>query len=233
MSRASKEKCVKPSAIVFDVNETLSDMSPMGRRFVDVGEPAYLAKQWFSSLLRDGFALTAAGDNVSFAAIGAESLRGLFTGAELNRDLEAAVEHIMTGFSALGLQPDVVDGVEALRAAGYRLATLTNGSTKVAEKLFTDAGIRDSFELLLSVEDAPEWKPGKASYEYAATALGTSPEQILLVAVHPWDIHGASRAGLATAWINRTGGPYPNYFQAPDHTVSALPGLVVALNGRS
>jgi 2-haloacid dehalogenase len=223
---------MKPSVIVFDVNETLSDMSPMGRRFVEVGAPAYLAKQWFSNLLRDGFALTAAGDNVSFAAIGAEALRGLFTGAELNRDLEPAVEHIMTGFTALGLHPDVVDGVKALHAAGYRLATLTNGSTKVAEKLFTDAGIRDSFELLLSVEDAPEWKPGKASYEYAATALGTSPEQILLVAVHPWDIHGASRAGLATAWINRTGGPYPNYFQSADHNVSALPGLVAALDGR-
>jgi 2-haloacid dehalogenase len=224
---------MKPSVLVFDVNETLSDMSTMGQRFVEVGAPAYLAKLWFATLLRDGFALTAAGDNVAFAAIGAEALPGLFTGTELNRDLEAAVEHIMKGFSALGLHPDVVDGVKALHAAGYRLATLTNGSTEVAEKLFNGAGIRDSFELLLSVEDARAWKPGKASYEYAAAALGTSPEQMLLAAVHPWDIHGASRAGLATAWINRRGAPYPTYFQAPDHIVSVLPELVPALDGRT
>jgi len=31
-------------------------------------------------------------------------------------------------------------------------------------------------------------------------------EQMLLVTVHPWDIHGAARAGLSTAWINRAGG---------------------------
>lgn len=220
---------MKPLAIVFDVNETLSDMSPMGQRFVEVGAPAYLAKLWFSNLLRDGFALTAAGSKGTFAGIGAEALRGLLGGIPLNRDREPAVQHVMTGFTGLGLHPDVIPGVQALNDAGYRLATLTNGSARVADQLFTDAGIRDHFELLLSVEDAPAWKPAKTSYDHAATALGTTPEQMLMVAVHPWDIDGASRAGFATAWINRTGSPYPDYFEAPDHTVSALPELVPAL----
>lgn len=224
---------MKPSVIVFDVNETLSNMSPMGQCFVDVGAPAHLAKLWFATLLRDGFALTAAGDHGTFARIGAEALRFLFTGMELNRDTESAVQHVMAGFSGLGLHPDVASGIKSLHGAGHRLVTLTNGSTQVAEKLFTDAGIRNSFDLLLSVEDAPLWKPGKASYEYAASACGTSPEQMLLVAVHPWDIHGASRAGLATAWINREGVPYPNYFQAPDHVFSALTDLLPALAGES
>jgi 2-haloacid dehalogenase len=220
---------MNPLAIVFDVNETLSDMSPMGQRFVEVGAPAYLAKLWFSNLLRDGFALTAAGSKGTFAGIGAETLRGLLGGIPLNRDLEPAVHHVMAGFSGLGLHPDVIPGVQALNDAGYRLSTLTNGSARVADQLFTDAGIRDHFELLLSVEDAPAWKPAKASYDYAISALGTTPEQTLLVAVHPWDIDGGSRAGFATAWINRTGSPYPNYFKAPDHIVSALPELVPAL----
>lgn len=220
---------MKPSIVVFDVNETLSDMSPLGQRFVEVGAPAYLAKLWFATLLRDGFALSAAEDNGNFASIGAEALRGLFAGMELNRGNEAAVEHVMAGLSDLVLHPDVTNGINALAGAGYRLATLTNGSTQVAEKLFTTAGIRDHFDLLLSVEDAPGWKPGKASYEYAASACGTTPEQMLLVAVHPWDIHGAARAGLSTAWINRRGGPYPDYFLAPDHTVSALDELAAAL----
>lgn len=219
------ESRLKPSVIVFDVNETLSDMSPMGQRFVEVGAPATLAKLWFATLLRDGFALTAAGDNGSFAAIGAEALRGLFTGADLNQDADSAVKHVMAGFSALGVHADVPDGVKALDAAGYRLVTLTNGSTQVAEKLFADAGIRDRFERLLSVEDAPAWKPGKASYEYAASVCGATPDQMLLVAVHPWDTHGAARAGLTTAWINRDGATYPGYFQAPDYTITALPEL--------
>ncbi|TLM72979.1 haloacid dehalogenase type II [Pseudarthrobacter sp. NamB4] len=204
-------------------------MSPMAQRFVEVGAPGHLAKLWFATLLRDGFALTAAGDNQTFATIGAEALRCLFTGQDLDRDTESAVQHVLAGFSRLGLHDDVAEGVGALQSAGYRLTTLTNGSTQVAEQLFTDAGIRGSFELLLSVEDAPGWKPGQASYHYAAEACGATAEQMLLVAVHPWDIHGASRAGLATAWLNRSGGRYPNYFQAPDHTVSSLAELAPAL----
>ena len=219
----------QPSVVVFDVNETLSDMSPMADRFAETGAPASLAKLWFATLLRDGFALTAAGDNSAFAEIGAEALRGLLAGTDLNIEADAAVDHIMQGLASLGLHPDVPEGVVALKTAGYRLVTLTNGSTSVADKLFTDAGIRDQFDRLLSVEDAPAWKPARAAYDHAATACGTDPEQMLLVAVHPWDIHGAARAGLGTAWINRSGAPYPAYFTEPDYTVSALTDLAGAL----
>ncbi|MCB5292542.1 haloacid dehalogenase type II [Arthrobacter sp. SO3] len=218
-----------PSVIIFDVNETLSDMSPMGARFSEVGAPAELAKLWFATLLRDGFALTASGDNVPFAAIGTAVLRDLLAGVELNRAPDLAVEHIMDGMTGLEVHPDVPEGVRALSAAGFRLVTLSNGSAGIAEKLFSEAGIREEFELLLSVEDAPAWKPSRASYEYAATVCGTDPAGMLLVAVHPWDIHGAARAGLRTAWLNRTGGSYPEHFEAPEFTVSALTGLPEAL----
>ncbi|WP_426986102.1 haloacid dehalogenase type II [Pseudarthrobacter sp. Y6] len=218
-----------PSVIVFDVNETLSDMSPMGARFSEAGAPAELAKLWFTTLLRDGFALTASGENGSFARIGAEALRGLLSRVELNRDLDAAVEHIMEGMAGLGLHPDVPEGIRALSAAGFRLITLSNGPARIAGKLFTTAGIRDAFEMLLSVEDAPAWKPARASYEYAAAASGADPASMLLVAVHPWDIHGAASAGLRTAWLNRTGGSYPGYFEAPEFTVTVLTELPAVL----
>ncbi|MFB9651889.1 haloacid dehalogenase type II [Pseudarthrobacter oxydans] len=217
------------SVIVFDVNETLSDMSPMGERFSEVGAPAELAKLWFATLLRDGFALTASGDNGSFAAIGADVLRGLLTGVELNRPLDAAVEHVMGGMTGLGVHPDVPEGVRALAAAGFRLMTLSNGSARIAEKLCSEAGIREAFESLLSVEDAPAWKPVQGSYEYAAAASGAHPGGMLLVAVHPWDIHGAARAGLHTAWLNRVGGSYPGYFEAPEFIITALTELPAAL----
>ncbi|MDP9890592.1 hypothetical protein [Pseudarthrobacter enclensis] len=75
------------SVIVFDVNETLSDMSPMEERFREVGAPAYMAKSWFATLLRNGFALAASGDNGSFATIGADVLRGLLSGVGLVQPL--------------------------------------------------------------------------------------------------------------------------------------------------
>jgi 2-haloacid dehalogenase len=202
----------------------------MADRFAEAGAPAELAKAWFATLLRDGFALTAAGDNGAFADIGAEALRVLLAGAAT--DPEILVERIMAGLTGLGLHPDVEVGVRELRSAGYRLVTLTNGSVQVAEKLFGPAGLRDQFERLLSVEDAPLWKPARAAYDYAAAICRVAPEQMLLVAAHPWDIHGAARAGLSTAWINRTGARYPDYFASPDVRVASLTELATALGSQ-
>lgn len=217
-----------PSVVVFDVNETLSDMSSMGQRFADAGAPAHLAKQWFAALLRDGFALAATGDAAGFAGVGIELLTPLLAGAGV-ADPQETAQRLAGTVADLPLHPEVADGVRSLHAAGYRLVTLTNGSAKVAEKLFTAAGIRGEFEKLLSVEDAPAWKPHPSSYAYAAQACGTAPGEMLLVAVHPWDIHGASRAGLQTAWVNRDGAAYPSYFASPDVTVTSLDQLASEL----
>lgn len=218
-----------PLVIVFDVNETLSDMAPLGEAFAQIGAPRGLAKLWFAALLRDGFALTASGDKQAFATIGAGALRTLLGAEGIAGDLDTAVERVMAAMQNLSLHPDVPDGVRALAAAGHRLVTLTNGARANSDKLLVAGGIRDKFELLLSVEDAPAWKPARSAYEYAAAAAGADPSGMLLVAVHPWDIHGAAKAGLRTAWINRTGARYPSYFRSPDIVVPALTVLPPAL----
>lgn len=219
----------RPRLVVFDVNETLSDMSVMGQRFADVGAPSHLAATWFAGLLRDGFALTAAGTSASFAELGAGLLRVQLADLSLDRRMVEAVEHIMDGFGGLQLHPDVVPGTAALRDLGLRLVTLTNGSTSVAAGLFERAGIRDRFEQLLSVEEARVWKPAPGSYRYALDRCGVVASETMLVAVHPWDIDGASRVGLATAWVNRTDAPYPSYFRRPDLEVETISHLAELL----
>jgi 2-haloacid dehalogenase len=219
----------RPSVVVFDVNETLSDMAGMQSRFVDVGAPASLASLWFASVLRDGFALTAAGSSARFAELGADLLRTLLPEAGVSGDLDEAVAHVLDGFSALSPHPDVVPGVRALHEAGQRLVTLSNGAASVAEGLLGRAGVRDLFEHVLSVEEPQVWKPAAAAYAFAAARCRVAPEQMLLVAVHPWDLDGASRAGLHTAWLNRSGRPYPSYTLPPTLTVSSLDELAGAI----
>lgn len=232
-SRAGEQAAADgPEVIAFDVNETLSDMAPLAERFAEVGAPRLLAKTWFAALLRDGFALAVCGDSEDFAVIGREVLRATLTGVELNRGIDQAVDSIMAAFADLHLHPDVVDGVRALRASGFRLVTLTNGSTRVAEKLLRDAGIRDDFERLLSVEGAAAWKPSRSAYDYAAAACEVASDRLLLAAVHPWDIHGAARAGLRTAWISRASGAYPRHFARPDLAVGGVGELASALTRR-
>jgi 2-haloacid dehalogenase len=206
----------RPDVVVFDVNETLSDMAPMARRFAEVGAPGMLATVWFTALLRDGFALTAAGGSEPFARLARGALETVLAGVNLNRPAADAADHILAGFSGLRVHPDVPDGVRLLRADGLRLVTLTNGSASVADRLLTEAGIRGDFEQLLSVENAGAWKPAPDAYDYAARACSVPARDMLLVAVHPWDIHGAHHAGMRTGWIARSPSPYPGYFDAPD-----------------
>ncbi len=219
----------QPRVMVFDVNETLSDMSPMAQRFTAVGAPAHLAATWFASLLRDGFALTATGANPAFAELGAEALRNSLS--EQVGDVDAAVEHIMSGFASLPVHPDVVEGIRSLHSLDISLVTLSNGSTAVAQGLFNRNDIADCFDRLLSVDKAPLWKPAESAYNFALKACACEASEAMLVAVHPWDIHGAHQAGLATAWINRTGAHYPAYFTAPDMEATSMVDLATQLGG--
>ncbi|MCW2620650.1 MAG: haloacid dehalogenase [Frankiales bacterium] len=213
--------------VVFDVNETLSDMTPLATRFETVGASAHLMKTWFASVLRDGFALAAAGASAPFADIARDVLTGMLAGTVA--DVDGAAQHVLDGFDELDVHPDVPDGVRALRSAGMRLVTLTNGSVELTEGLLGRAGIRDEFERLLSVQQAGRWKPAQAAYDYAAGECGADPARMLLVAVHPWDIDGASRAGLRTAWVDREGVSYPAHLRRPSVTVAGLDELATSL----
>jgi 2-haloacid dehalogenase len=220
-----------PGAVLFDVNETLSDLSPLVGRFEDVGLSGQLAAAWFAGLLRDGFALTVVGATPRFAELGRGTLRTLLTAGSAPGDLDAAVEHVMSGFLALPVHPDVVPGVRALRAAGVRLATLSNGAPEVAEALLARAGLRDEIPDVLSVESGGPWKPAPAAYRRAAAALRVPGDALMLVAVHPWDVDGAARAGLRTAWVNRGAVPYPPYFTRPEVEARDLVDLAAQISG--
>lgn len=211
--------------LVFDVNETLSDLSPMGRAFESVGAAPELAATWFASVLRDGFALQVTGDTAEFSAIAGECARIALAGQRLTVSLEEAVTAVLSALRSLRVHDDVVPGIRALHESGYRLVTLSNGAATLAESLMTGAGIVDCFDLLLTVEGRSGWKPAPASYARLADELKEPLSELTLVAVHPWDIHGASRAGMGTVWLSRDGGRYPAHFARPTRTVASIGAL--------
>lgn len=117
-----------------------------------MGAPAQLTTTWFAGLLRDGFALTAAGSSVAFGRLAAESLGVTLYGHLLNRIADAAIEHVMKGFQSLPIRANVSDGIRSLIDLGIRLVALSKGAADVAEGLCERDGIRHLFERLLTVE---------------------------------------------------------------------------------
>ncbi|MFE0631193.1 haloacid dehalogenase type II [Streptomyces sp. NPDC058864] len=219
------------SVIVFDVNETLSDMTPLGDRFAEVGASADLLPLWFAGILRDGFALTAAGGYADFSEVATENARVLLTGlSDWTGDTKAAAHHVVEGFAALDLHPDVPEGVQMLHAAGYRLLTMTNGSQATTQRLLDSAGLLKHFDALLDVSEPRCWKPSRDAYLHATDRAGVRPAEAMLVAVHPWDIDGARRAGLAGAWLRRGRAHYPGVMTPPDwvaENVTELAGKLI------
>ncbi|MFF4357059.1 haloacid dehalogenase type II [Streptomyces sp. NPDC001604] len=216
--------------LVFDVNETLSDLTPLRGRFEDIGAPGHLLPTWFAGVLRDGFALTAAGAYADFASVAHEGVRTLLSGLEgWTGDGEAAARHILDGFPQLSVHPDVPDGVRKLSDAGYRLTAMTNGSTALTERLLDAAGVLDRFEALSDVGGPRCWKPAPAAYHYAVERVGVRPEQAMLVAVHPWDVDGARRAGLDGAWLRRGASVYPRTMTPPAFSAQDLTELAEML----
>lgn len=183
-------------------------------------------------MLRDGFALTAMGDYASFRDIAEALLRELFAGLRgWDGDPGVAADYVLAGFAALDVHADVPGGVRRLHRAGLRLATLTNGAAALTEQLLTRAGVREHFEALLDVNAPRRWKPAAGAYRYALGALDAEPAETLLVAVHPWDVAGARRAGLQAAWLRRGAGGYPAVLGEPTIIAADVRDLAHLLTG--
>lgn len=230
MDAAAPPALPAPAVLVLDVNETLSDLAPLASRFEEVGLPGHLAAPWFLGTLRDGMALTVTGDNPHFADLGRASFRALVAGrGDRPTDVGVAAEHVIRGFMALPLHPDVAPGLRALAAAGVRLVTLSVGSAVVAEGLLRRGGLEDVVERVLSCADAPAWKPSGSAYRWALDTCGVAAGEAMMVAAHPWDLHGAGRAGLRTAFVDRDGAGYPPTMRAPDLVVASFTELATRL----
>ncbi|MFJ9012760.1 haloacid dehalogenase type II [Streptomyces canus] len=222
--------------LVFDINETLSDLTPLRGRFADIGAPGHLLETWFAGVLRDGFALTAAGAYADFTDVARHGVQTVLSKLEdWTGDDEAAAQHILEGFTDLDTHPDVPDGIRRLSEAGYRLTAMTNGSAALTERLLHKAGVLDCFESLSDVSGPQCWKPAPAAYQYTTEGAGVRPDQAMMIAVHPWDIDGAQRAGLEGAWLRRGASTYPQTMTPPDHVARDLQELAdtLAADGRT
>jgi 2-haloacid dehalogenase len=211
--------------LVLDVNETLSDLEPLRNRFVAGGLPASSLELWFAMTLRDGFAVTAADGYVSFRDVAADVLRALLAERRSGEADEDTVAAVLSAIAELPAHSDVGPGLRRIHAQGVRVITLTNGATTVSDRLLAESGVLDLLEHRLSVETPRRWKPHPDAYRFAAKTCGTDPARMALVAVHPWDVDGARRAGMRGVWVDRKRTPYPNGMLQPDLRVTDFVAL--------
>ncbi|MEO0741155.1 MAG: haloacid dehalogenase type II [Bacteroidota bacterium] len=209
---------VPPRVLLFDVNETLLDLAalrPHFERVFGANAAGGMLPVWFARLLHASTVCTLTEAYTDFGTLAGETLQAMAD------DLGVALspvdrEAVLTQMQHLDPHPDVVPALERLKAAGYRLAALTNSAQAVADAQLHHAGLHAYFEAVFSVESVERFKPAAEPYRWAAGQLGGVPADLRMVAAHDWDIHGALRAGLHGAYVARQGKTYRSHYNAPD-----------------
>ena len=219
-----------PRVLIFDVNETLLDLSDLGPRFAEIFGPDPPVGEWFARLLHGSLVANHTNRYRTFGAIATEALIALATRKGIDITPDRAAE-VMATLRRLPPHPDVPEALEHLRESGFRMVTLTNNSGDAVTQQLQHADLDSYFERSLSVDAVRRFKPAGEVYKYAAAELGIEVDEALMVAAHDWDILGARAIGMHGAFINRPGAVWslpdpPPHVIAPD--IGALAELLSA-----
>ena len=218
----------RPRLLLFDVNETLLDLAPIKRSVEQVLGSEGGATLWFSTMLHHSLVMTVAGRHAGLMDIGAATLRMLAANRGVGLD-DAAARKALEGMTRLPAHDDVAPALDRLKAAGFRLATLTNSSQAGVKAQLDHAGLAGFFERQMSVESVQLFKPHSAVYEWAAREMGADAGDCMLVAAHGWDVAGAKWAGMKSAFVARPGQRKFPLADAPDIDVADFAALADAL----
>lgn len=124
--------------------------------------------------------------------------------------------------------PDSVQALDRI-ASRFPVVGLSNASSSALTRINAHAGLR--WHQVLSAEDAQSYKPDPDVYRLAIINAGCSPDRLLMVAAHAWDLRGAQAVGMRTAYVERPVGDSPSATDSFDLYARSLDDLAMRLVG--
>ncbi|WP_449404357.1 HAD family hydrolase [Hymenobacter roseosalivarius] len=116
----------RPKLLIFDVNETLLDLSKLQQAVNQEFKSETAFKQWFALLLQYSLVDTVTGNYHNFGQIGDAALDMLAQALGQPARPVARKKELLTIITELPPHPDIIPGLTALQKAGFRMVTLTN-----------------------------------------------------------------------------------------------------------
>jgi 2-haloacid dehalogenase len=129
---------------------------------------------------------------------------------------------LLSLYSELSAYQEVPEVLANLKAAGHRLAVLSNASPSMLVKALDAAGISEWFDELLSVDVLKCYKPTPAVYQLIPERFDCKPSDVTFFSSNNWDVSGAGAFGFKTIWVNRTGVAWDNLPGKPDIIVKSI-----------
>jgi 2-haloacid dehalogenase len=131
----------------------------------------------------------------------------------------------MGAFFAFRPWPEAVAALRRMKAAGIRLAFLSNFTEEMLDAAVRSCRLEGLFDPHLSTDRVRAFKPDARAYQMAVDAFGLSREEIAFAAFGGWDAAGAKVFGYPTFWVNRLQLPVERLGVAPDGTGANLDDL--------
>lgn len=217
-----------PRILVFDVNETLLDLTVLEPHFERVFGDKTMLREWFSQVIQFAEALTLAGDYRNFSEVARAALEMTAEAYGIRLSPDNARE-IMGGMRNLPAHPEVPKALSRLKSAGFRMVALTNSPQAVVDAQMKQTNLEEYLERNFSVETVRRYKPSPEPYRMVAAELGVPLRQLRMVAAHAWDVGGAMQAGCAGAFVARPGKAAFPLFPKPDVTGNDLTEVAQAI----
>ena len=217
------------SVCVFDAYGTLFDYNSAAARHSTVlGEKAApLADLWRLKQLQYTWLRSLMGRYTGFWQVTGEALD--FAMGELGIEDGALRANLMESYLTLDAYPEVTEMLATLRAHGLKTAILSNGEPGMLDAAVEAAGIADSLDAVLSVEEVGIFKPHPSVYQLVVDRLGVAAANVSFQSSNAWDANGGAAFGFRVAWCNRFGQGQERVPEAPDAEIATLAELPALL----
>lgn len=215
----------KIKAIGFDAF-TIFDPRSIQARVEDVfpGRGNEIMSAWRSRIFEYSWLRTLNRSYVDFRQITHDALVFALKSVKIDADAEI-MDKVQSGFLDLKPWPDTVDALKAMRAAGIRLAYLSNFTPQMLKTNSEKAGIADLFEHMFSTDLVQAYKPDPRAYAMAPSGFNLPRKHIAFAAFGGWDAAGAKSFGYDTFWVNRMNAPVEELGVKPDGVGATLTDL--------
>ncbi|MDR5591200.1 haloacid dehalogenase type II [Christiangramia sp. SM2212] len=218
----------KLKTLIFDVNETLLDLEPLKTSINNVFGRSYAADIWFSQFLHYSLVESMTNTYHDFSEIAAAVLKMNAENYKMDLSKEK-ISEILSPIGQLKAYPDVKPGLSVLKENGFQLVAFSNGKTSVLNDQIKNSCLVDFFDLVLSVDAVKKYKPHPETYHFALKQSNSEASSSMMVAAHGWDVTGAMRAGLKTAFIQRPGKSVFPLSDKPDVQTTGIDSLAELL----
>jgi 2-haloacid dehalogenase len=209
---------VKPKikAVAFD-GFPIIDPRPVFARTEEMfpGKGRELGNAWRTRQFEYTWLRTLGGRYADFWQVTEESL--VYAAKALAIDLSADKrDQLMQTYLALKAWPDVAPALKELKAAGIRMAFLSNLTDAMLDSAVKNSQLEGFFEPHLSTDRVRAFKPDPRAYQMGVEAFKLEKEEIAFAAFAGWDVMGAKWFGYPTFWVNRVNAPAEELGMLPD-----------------